>query len=371
MLFKDIIGQDTIKRQLISEIKAGRIPHAQLFYGPAGVGKLPLAIAYARYLLCTHPQENDACGTCQSCKMIDKLAHPDLHFVFPVIKKSISNDYIEKWRKCVLNNPYFSFEDWLECIDAKNAQPVIYVKESDELIKKLSIKSFEGGFKVAIIWLPERMNEETANKLLKIVEEPPQQTVLLLVSEEPNRILPTIVSRTQPVNITKVPEGIISDLLSNQYNIPVDRARNIAHLSDGNVTIALQQISTDTDNDIHLFYDLFVSLMRLAYQRKIREMKQWSEQLASMGRERQRRFLTYCERMIRENFICNLHQPELNYMSEDESNFAQRFSPFVNEKNVKGIFTELNSAIKDIQRNVSAKIVFFDLSLKMIMLLKN
>lgn len=371
MFLKDIIGQETIKSQLVNEIRSGRIPHAQLFYGPQGCGKLPLAIAYARYLLCSNPKNDDACGECQSCRMINKLAHPDLHFVFPVIKQKTSGDYIEKWRKCVLDDPYFSFDDWLNNLDAKNAQPMIYVKESEELIKTLNLKSFEGGYKVAIIWLPERMNEETSNKLLKLIEEPPMQTAIIMVSEEPNRILPTILSRTQSLYIRKISEEAIVATLTNKYNLSPDKATGIAHLSDGSLSAAIQLFKGESDTENQLFFNQFVVLMRLSYQRKIREMKQWSEQMAAMGRERQKNFLEYCQRMVRENFIYNLNQNELNYMNEDEVNFSKRFCPFINEMNVQSIYSEIGLAIKDIQRNVNSKIVFFDFSLKMIVLLKN
>jgi DNA polymerase-3 subunit delta' len=370
MLFKEIIGQEDIKARLIGETKAGRISHAQLFCGAPGIGKLPLALAYARYLLCNHPTDDDACGTCHSCAMFNKLAHPDLHFVFPVIKQSLSDDYIEEWRKCISKNPYFSFDDWLDYLDAGNAQPIIYAKESDELIKRLSLKSFEGGYKVTIIWLPEKMNEEASNKLLKLIEEPPLKTVFLLVSDEPEKILPTILSRTQQIMIPKVKQQAISSMLQNRFMMPFEDADRIAHLSNGSVTTAIKQAANAESGDSEVFFELFVSLMRLSYQRKIREMKQWSEKLAGMGRERQKRFLEYSLKMIRESFIYNLRQPQLNYMTTGEEQFVSRFSPFVNEKNVRGIADELGNALNDIGRNVNSKIVFFDFSLKMIMLLK-
>ncbi len=370
MLFKDIIGQEDIKARLIEETKAGRISHAQLFCGAPGIGKLPLAIAYARYLLCQHPGDDDSCGTCHSCAMFNKLAHPDLHFVFPVIKKAFCDDYLKEWRQCVSKNPYFSFDDWLDYLDAKNAQPIIYSQESDVLIKRLSLKSFEGGYKVTIIWLPEKMNDEASNKLLKLIEEPPLKTVFLLVSDEPEKILPTILSRTQQVVIHRVEQTAISSMLKSHYMMSSDEADRIAHLSNGNVTAALKQAASNETGDSDEFFNLFVSLMRLSYQRKVREMKQWSEQLAAAGRERQKRFLEYSLKMIRESFIYNLHQPEMNYMTSSEEQFVSRFSPFVNERNVRGIATELDNALNDISRNVNSKIVFFDFSLKMIMLLK-
>ena len=328
MFFRDVIEQEEIKQRLIQEVNEGRIPHAQLICGPEGVGKMPLAIAYARYISCTNRGEEDACGVCPSCVKFNKLVHPDVHFVFPIVKsakgkKEVCDDYIADWRPFVINNPYFNLNHWLGEMDAENSQALIYAKESDEILKKLSLKSSEGGFKITIVWLPEKMHPVCANKLLKLLEEPPEKTIFLLVSEAPDMILPTILSRTQRMN-----------------------------------------------EENQLFFELFVNLMRLSYQRKIKEMKMWSEQVASMGRERQKNFLEYCQRMIRENFIFNLHQRNLTYMTINEQNFATRFAPFVNERNVMGIMDELSEAQLHIEQNVNAKMVFFDFSLKMIVLLK-
>ena len=325
MFFKDVIGQEETKQRLIQEVNEGRIPHAQLICGPEGVGKFPLALAYARYISCTNRGTTDACGVC-------------------------------------LNH-------WLNEIHAENSQAVIYTKESDEIIKKLSLKSSEGGFKITIIWLPEKMQLPCANKLLKLLEEPPEKTIFLLVSEAPDMILPTILSRTQRFNIRKIDETSIANALQEKYGVQQSSSMTIAHLANGNFIKAFETIHLNEENQ--LFFELFVSLMRLSYQRKIREMKQWSEQVAGMGRERQKNLLSYCQRMIRENFIYNLHQKDLIYMTPDEQNFATRFAPFVNERNVMGIMDELSEAQQHIEQNVNAKMVFFDFSLKMIVLLKS
>ena len=373
MFFKDVIGQDTAKQRLIREAKEGKVAHARLFCGPEGIGKLPLAIAYARYLSCNHPGENDACGVCPNCIKYNKLAHPDLHFVFPVIKKknkdTVSDDYLAEWRELVNNNPYFNLNIWLKEMGAENQQAQIYVKESDEIIRKLSLKSSQGGYKIMIIWLPEKMNTECSNKLLKLLEEPPAQTVFLLVSEEPDALLTTIQSRTQRFNLFGIDDEEMIESLQKQYGLAEKEARDIAHRSEGSFLKALETIHLNSERQE--FFELFVSLMRLSYQRKIREMKQWSEILASMGRERQKHFLTYCQRMIRENFIYNFRNPSLTYLSQDEQNFSNRFAPFVNERNVIGIMDELSEAQRHIEQNVNAKMVFFDFSLKMIVLLKN
>jgi DNA polymerase-3 subunit delta' len=371
MFFKDVIGQEEAKQRLIREAKEGKIAHARLFCGPEGIGKLPLAIAYARYLSCNNPGEKDACGICPSCVKFNKLAHPDLHFVFPVIKKkskdTVSDDFIAEWRELLSQTPYFNLNIWLEEMGAENQQAQIYVKESDEIIRKLSLKSSQGGYKIMIIWLPEKMNVECSNKLLKLLEEPPSQTIFLLVSEEPDMLLTTIQSRTQRFSLYGIEEKYIAERLQSQYGLQERDAISIGHRSEGNFLKALESIHLNEENK--LFFDLFVSLMRLSYQRKIREMKQWSETIAAMGRERQKHFLSYCQRLVRENFIFNFQDPSLIFMNEEEQNFSKRFAPYINEKNVMGIMDELSEAQRHIEQNVNARMVFFDFSLKMIVLL--
>ena len=371
MFFKDIIGQEKAKQRLIREAKEGKIAHAQLFCGREGVGKLPLAIAYARYLSCEHPNEQDACGKCPSCIKYNKLIHPDLHFVFPVIKKknkdSTSNDYLAEWRELLLETPYFNLNMWLERMNAENQQAQIFVKESDEIIRKLSLKSSQGGYKIMIIWLPEKMNVECSNKLLKILEEPPTQTIFLLVSEEPDTLLATIQSRTQRFNLYGVETEDIAKSLRDKYGIQEKDARDIADHSEGNYLKALESIHLNEENQ--LFFELFISLMRLSYQRKIRDLKKWSEMLSGMGREKQKHFFIYTQRMIRENFIYNFRQKELIHLTSEEQAFSVRFAPFINERNVINIMYELNEAQRHIEQNVNARMVFFDFALKMIVLL--
>ena len=371
MFFKDVIGQEEAKQRLIREAQEGKIAHARLFCGPEGIGKLPLAIAFARYLSCNNPGEKDACGVCPSCVKFNKLAHPDLHFVFPVIKKkakdTVSDDFISEWRELLTHTPYFNLNIWLEEMGAENQQAQIYVKESDEIIRKLSLKSSQGGYKIMIIWLPEKMNVECSNKLLKLLEEPPSQTIFLLISEEPDMLLTTIQSRTQRFTLYGIKEECIMERLQNQYGLQEKDANSIAHQSEGNFLKALESIHLSEENK--LFFDLFVNLMRLSYQRKIREMKQWSETLAAMGREKQKHFLSYCQRLVRENFIYNFQNPSLIFMNEEEQNFSKRFAPYINEKNVMGIMDELSEAQRHIEQNVNARMVFFDFSLKMIVLL--
>jgi DNA polymerase-3 subunit delta' len=373
MFFRDVIGQDITKKRLIQEVNEGRIPHAQIICGAEGVGKLPLALAYARYISCTNRKPDDACGVCPSCVKFNKLVHPDLHFMFPIIKnakakKEVCDDYIAEWRQLVINSPYFNLNHWLNEIQAENSQALIYAKESDEILRKLSLKSSEGGFKISIIWLPEKMHQVCANKLLKLLEEPPEKTIFLLVSENTEMILPTILSRTQRLNIPKIDASCIANTLQQKYGIQESDSHSIAHMANGNFIKALEAIHLNEEKQ--LFFELFVNLMRLSYQKKIREMKLWSEEVAVMGREKQKNLLEYCQSMIRENFIFNLRQKELTYMTVNEENFASRFSPFVNERNIIGIMDELSKAQQHIEQNVNAKMVFFDFSLKMIVLLK-
>lgn len=368
MYFRDIIGQEEAKQQLIKEAEEGKIAHARLFFGKRGVGKLPLSIAYARYLCCENPTQNDACGKCHSCIKFNKLAHPDLHFVFPVVRKkskdTVSNDWLTEWRELLAKQPYFGLDSWLKEMNAENQQAQIYVKESDEIIRKLSLKSSQGKYKIMIIWLPEKMNAECSNKLLKLLEEPPTKTLFLLISEEPDILLPTIQSRTQRFHLPEIKEEIIEEKLIKEYGLTQEEATNVIYRNDGSWLKALETIHLNEEEK--LFFDLFVSLMRLAYQRRIREMKQWSETIATLGRERQKLFLNYLQRMIRENFIYNFHEQTLLRLNQEEKEFSKRFAPYINERNVMGIMDELSEAERHIEQNVNARMVFFDLALKMI-----
>lgn len=371
-MFSHVVGQESIKEKLLTDIRSGKMPHALLFSGPEGCGKLALALGVAQYMLCEHPTATDACGICPSCKMMQGVAHPDLHFVFPIVKykkpeTSICDVYINEWRKRLQQGCYFDLNDWLEDIKAENQQATIYEAESGQIQKKLALKSTMGGYKVLIVWMPEKMNHVCANKLLKLIEEPPAQTLFLFVSNDPEKILPTILSRTQRIEVKGLPEESIAGELSRRYGMGEMQAAQLAHLSKGSFCAALKNRVVNQEEQ--LFFDLFVMLMRLSYMRNIREMRKWSEQVAAMGREKQKNFLTYCQRLIRENFIYNFQETELNYMAQYEQDFAKNFARFVNERNVIKIMDELSDAQRDIEQNTNPKMVFFDFSLKMIVLL--
>lgn len=375
VFFKDIIGQKGVVEQLRRCVDENRLAHAMLITGPQGNGKLPIAVALANYLLCGS-KGGDACGACPTCVKLGKFIHSDLHFVFPVRKKKsgsdsapVSDDYIAEWREILAKNPYFNYGDWLNKLDVENQQPMIYERESSEILHKLSMQSREGGWKVVIIWLPEKMKEACSNKLLKAIEEPPAKTLFLLVSEEPDKIIATILSRTQRVDVPRIAREDVERALVERYALRDDDAMVIAQQCAGNWEKAEELLSINEEKVLYL--ELFVQLMRVAYARNIRDMKAWSDKVAAMGRERQKRLLDYCQRMIRENFIMNFREDEMLYMSQAEQAFSVRFSPFVNERNIYGIMEELSEAQRHIEQNVNSKMVFFDMSLRMIVWIKN
>jgi DNA polymerase-3 subunit delta' len=384
MLFSQIIGQHDIKKRLKRTVTEQRIPHAQLLRGPEGVGKLGLAIAYAQYICCENRTENDSCGVCPSCVKYKKLAHPDLHFVFPIIKPGSSNtvvcdDFISQFRAKILSNTYFGLNDWYAYISDDAKQGLIYSNESEEIIRKLSLKTYESEYKIMIIWLPEKMHVTCANKLLKILEEPPEKTLFLMVSNEPDKIITTILSRTQHIHIPKLADNeIVESLLKNEdVDVNQQDALTIARIANGSYLGALAILNDDDENKVN--FERFVTVMRLAWQvgnkkdhSSLKTLRKWGDEMAAsaIGRERQKNFLNYAQHMTRENFIRNLQEKDLNYLTSYEAGFSQRFSPFINERNVEDLMTEFALAERHIEQNVNAKMVFFDLVLKVIMLLK-
>jgi DNA polymerase-3 subunit delta' len=381
MRFCDIIGQESVKNQLRQSVRDGRVPHAQLFAGPTGVGKFALAVAYAQYLACSNRTEEDSCGVCPSCLQYAKLQHPDLHFVFPIVKGDegdVCDAFVDKFRNMILERSYFDLEDWYRVLGVETKQGLIYEKESSEILRKLSLKSFGDGYKVMLVWLPEKMNLTCANKLLKMLEEPPVRTLFLLVSEHPEQLLSTILSRVQEVGVPRMSEGDIVDGLKVEYAWLGDaEAQNIAHMANGSYLSALRVMS-ETD-DIEGYFDDFIALMRNAWlvgQKKdydaLLKLRQWSNEMADgkVGREKQKAFLQYAQRQIRENYIHNFGQTEINYQTVKEKNFSQKFAPFIHDGNVERIMEELDKAESQITQNGNAKMIFFDLCLQMIVLIK-
>jgi DNA polymerase-3 subunit delta' len=369
MFFREIPGQREIKDSLIRTVHEGRISHAQLFYGPEGSGKLALALAYAQYISCTDKQPEDSCGKCASCIKYAKLVHPDLHFVFPATSPSTTKSdetpvekALEKWREIVLENPFFDQYQWYERIGIENKQGMIGVKESTEIIRKLNLKPYESDFKILIMWLPERMNPTSANKLLKMVEEPPPGTVFLLVSELPGEVLPTILSRTQLIKIPRLKDEDIRNELKLRTGLTDELIEDAVELADGNFNNALSSLNDEGQNKIN--FEQFVGFMRISYAFSMSDLTDWVDEMAKNGREKQKMFLSYGLRMIRENFLVNTGQNRISHMAKYEKAWSVKFSRFINGKNVIDIYRELNTAYNHISANANAKIVFLDAGLK-------
>ncbi len=368
MYFGDIVGLNNIKEHLIDSVQRGHVPHARIFQGASGVGKLPLAIAYARYLMCENREGDDSCGVCPSCQKINKFAHPDLHFVFPVIKSKTSDEYLPQWREFLESHKYFGLNDWLDFIKAENAQGLIYSKESDEIIRKLNLKVYEAPYKIMIIWLPEKMHESCANKLLKMIEEPPASTVFLLITEDAENVITTIRSRCQPLNIMALSSKEISDALQTRYGLDGVAASSVAHISKGSFTKALQLIQNNDENNYN--FDLFKKMMRASVVKNIKDIKAIASELAGIGREKQKSYLLNSLRLFREYFIANLNVSEMVYLNNEEKEFGVRFAPFINESNIESFDDEFQTAFRQIEQNGNARIIFLDLCLKCTMLLK-
>ncbi|ARV07202.1 DNA polymerase III subunit delta' [Polaribacter sp. SA4-10] len=369
MLFNQIIGQEHIKKHLKVSAENGRIPHAQLFVGKEGCGTLPMAIAYAQYLLCNFSDDVDVCNS--KC---NKLQHPDLHFAFPVTtneavkKHPVSNLFLEDWRQFIEEQPYASLFNWLQHIGVENKQGNIGVDEAEDVVKRLQLKSYEGGYKVMIIWMAEKMNIAAANKLLKLIEEPPKKTVFLLITENEEQIINTIKSRCQALHFPVLSEQDIANALVEKEQCSENEATKIAHQAEGNYNKALHLLNNDSSDLI--FEEWFIAWIRTAFKAKgnaavVQQLISWSDTIAKTGRETQKRFLDYCLQFFRQALLMNYKSDSLVFMETKTGFNLSKFAPFVHSGNILEIEKELNDAMYHIERNGNAKIILLDLSMKL------
>lgn len=379
MLFLDILGQAHIKNHLTTSVDAGRIAHAQLFIGPEGSGTLPMALAYAQYILCGNTN-NENTGGNESCNIKFKnFSHPDLHFAFPVTtsskvkSKPVSDFYLEEWRQLLEQQPYGNLFDWYKLLEVDNKQGQIGVEEALQIVKSLTLKSYEGGYKVMLIWMAEKMNTACANKLLKLIEEPPEKTIFLLVAEDEEQIINTIRSRCQILHFPPLAEVTIAEALVKKYHIETSVASKIAHQSNGNFNKACDLIYQDSE-DIQ-FEKWFVLWVRSAFKAKgnksaIHDLISWSEEIAKTGRETQKKFLAFCLNYFRQALLLNYKANDLVYLEPKVESFKlEKFAPFVHDSNIIEISDELQDAIYHIERNGNSKIILTDLSIKLTRLL--
>jgi DNA polymerase-3 subunit delta' len=375
MLFTDIVGQEPLKKRLIQTVKEARVSHAWLFFGPEGSGVLPLAIAFTRYLLCTSRGDRDACGNCPSCNKVSKYIHPDLHFIYPVNKTRsldkdsvVSDDFIAIWRDFLLQQPYGRLTQWYDAIDLENRQGMINTEESKRLLMKMNLKPFESDYKVVIIWYPEKMNDHAANKLLKMLEEPPPMTIFLMAGENPDQLLSTIRSRCMQVKVPRIADEDLHKTLLIRHDLTTDKVTDLVRLAAGNYLRATELLSEEEDLDFN--FTKFRDLMRLSFTKNIPELVRITEDLSLITREKQKSFLEYGLRAIRESLALHFNTPGIIYLSENERVFMSNFAPFVNGMNVVPVSDEINRAIADIERNGNSRIIFLDLALKLSGLIK-
>lgn len=372
MRFADVPGQHEAKRRLREMADSGRLPHALLLEGPEGSGKFALARAFAQYIHCSDRRpDGEPCGQCPSCRQHEAFNHIDTVFSFPVIKAGrkvvVSEDYIDEFRSFISESPMMDFELWREKLGDVKAQPQFYVDEGAELLRRLGFMTRRSQYRIVLLWLPERMNEETANKLLKLIEEPSGLSMFIMTSDNPRQILPTIYSRVQRVAVGRYSDAEISEMLISDGIDPTTAASS-ARMAEGNVNLGRRLAAHPEHRQAH--FDFFVQLMRLAYARKVAELRQWSVDIAALGREPSMQFISYCCSLIRESFIMHLHVDELLALSPAEKAFLDKFHPFINEKNVEDLIALFDRARRDIAANANAKITFFDLAVRTIMLLR-
>lgn len=364
MQFKNVVGQQELKVQLIRDVNSDKISHAQMFLGSAGHGGLPIALAYVQYIFCENKSGEDSCGTCPSCRKVTDLQHPDVHFSFPVVQAidKKSDAFLKEWRLQVKENPYFNLNQWTNRIDDKGRKPIIGTEESQEIIKKLSLKSFEGGYKVMIIWMAEEMNPTCSNKLLKILEEPPARTLFLLLADSQESLLQTILSRTQLIKIPRIDLSDLSGYLSERYQLNLSTATSIASQTEGNLIEAEELLGEHEGKDLNR--DLFIQLMRVCYKKDVIPMLDWADNMATLGKEKQKIFLKYALHMFRQSLLKNYTDDQLTKISKEENDFLKNFAKFITGNNINGFMENFNDAYYHIDRNANAKILFTELCFK-------
>jgi len=369
MRFKEITGHETLKKQLIQSVQNEHVAHAQLFLGPEGSPNLTLALAYATYLNCTEKQVHDSCGTCPSCKKNDKLIHPDVHFAFPVSsttkitgKDVISVSYLSEWRNFIIQDPYNNASGWNNYFGGENKQLNISKEESRQIIRNLSLKSFEGNYKIMIIWLPEYMNVSAANALLKILEEPPENTIFLLVANDEKKLLSTLKSRTQIIKIRPFSDDEIKQLLIKFHFIDEDKAQQISHLVDGNINEALR-LAREVEDDSHV---MFREWMRLCFLGNLIELVKWTDKFNKMSKVSQQTLFQYGLSMMRESLISLSNEMILSRLMGEELDFVKNFTKVLDMESIEMITKEINDAYYHLERNANSKILFLDLSLLII-----
>lgn len=370
MKFKETVGHEDEKKKLAAMADSGKLPHAILLHGPSGIGKFQVARAFIQYIFCTDRSNGDSCGRCPNCLQTSKLNNPDVHFIFPIVKSKsqiLSADFAEEWKEFISGHPYMSTEEWLETIDAGNSRPMIHVTESEELLRLSGLSSYGTGYKVFVIWQPEKMNVEAANRLLKVIEEPFEDTLFVLVSNDPGEILPTVMSRLQAIEFKPLPEEEITAYLCREGK-PYEEAVSLAKIAKGNMNRAYMLASSG--GELKEFADNFMGVMRAAYARRMPDLKNFADSFAGYGREKSLRMLDYFARMVRESFISNLKISSIQSMTPGERMFVERFGPFINAANVEELAHEIDRAKEDISRNANQKIVFFDFMLELTRLIR-
>lgn len=370
MKFAEITGHTNAINSLREAVDTDHIPHAILLGGQEGIGKMRVVRAFISYLYCMDRREGDSCGKCPACLQNAHHNNPDVHFIFPRTGANTKSTetFLPQWYDFLDRHSYMPKEEWARAIDAGNTVPVIYRSDASEISRTASLSSFAYRYKTYVIWMPERMQPQCANALLKLLEEPFPDTIFILVSNEPDKLLPTIFSRTQRYNLKPLTDAEVVEILI-QEGTPDNEAREVAALSEGNIIKAFDM--TGEGGEIREFSSIFIQMMRLAYARNVASLRMLSESIAAMGREKTARFLAYCARMTRESFIFNLKTEGLNAMTRAEADFNVRFSPFINHKNVERLMSEIQRAHDDVLRNANARLVLFDFMLKVMMQLRN